>query len=86
MTLLSGVIVSLGELVDPINSPLVSKFRTVLASHNDFAAHGDGKAWTVSADVCPAINAASAFLNARGAGPLCCLPARLDARAQHVPQ
>lgn len=65
----SGV-VSRADLADPINSPLVSKFRTVLATYDDFAAHGDGKAWTESADVCPALNAAFAFLNARGGGTL----------------
>ncbi|MGU3474895.1 hypothetical protein [Methylobacterium sp. D48H] len=69
-TLPSGSVVSLDQLADPVDSPLVAKFRAVLATYDDFAAHGDGKTWTESADVCPAINAASAFLDARGGGTL----------------
>ena len=45
-TLPSGSVASLGQLADPVDSPLVAKFRAVLATYDDFAAHGDGKAWT----------------------------------------
>lgn len=69
VTLPSGG-VNLSELADPVSSPLVSKFRAILATYEDFAGRGDGKAWTESADVCPAINAAYAFLDARGGGTL----------------
>ncbi|MEE7450244.1 hypothetical protein MRF4_21940 [Methylobacterium radiotolerans] len=70
VTLPSGGGVNLSELADPVSSPLVSKFRAILATYEDFAGRGDGKAWTESADVCPAINAAYAFLDARGGGTL----------------
>lgn len=73
MTLPSGV-VDLGEPTNPIGSPPPSKSRAVLATYGDLAAHGDAEAWTDSADVCPANNAACAHLDARGGGTLALPP------------
>ncbi|XYD07419.1 hypothetical protein R1A27_20125 [Methylobacterium sp. NMS12] len=68
VTLPSGAVVSLGTLANPTTSPLMAKFRGILATYDDFASAGDGKPWTESADVCPAVNAAWAYLIGRGGG------------------
>ncbi|MGE8128995.1 hypothetical protein ACQKQD_18640 [Methylobacterium sp. NPDC080182] len=68
VTLPSGAAVSLTALANPTTSPLVSKFRAIVATYDDFASVGDGLPWAASADVCPAINAAFAYLIGAGGG------------------
>ncbi|XYD07774.1 hypothetical protein R1A27_22215 [Methylobacterium sp. NMS12] len=70
ITLPNGSTMLLGDVVNPITSPILAKFRAITATYEDFASAGDGKPWTESTDVCPAINAAYAYLRNRGGGTL----------------
>ncbi|MGU3417785.1 hypothetical protein [Methylobacterium sp. D54C] len=74
VTLPGGGAVTLGALAHPVTSPLLAKFRAVVATYEDYAAAGDNRPWTQSADVCPALNAAFADLAGRGGGTLALPP------------